>query len=356
MTEKNSLPQALLEHIPWEQETNPIWPASSFILHRNLAKYLFPPKMNESQFKQTLSILQNSLMKSTALQEPVFLNAEEIDAVDKEFLFEHFLCMEGFQNTLSGQGFIVDNTSRFLGMLNIQDHLQIQIVDCKGTWENTWNTLSQIETLISSTVDFAYNPKFGYLTSDPSLCGTGLTVLAYLHLPALIHSGQLPDILLKQKEEDITAMGMQGTIEETVGDILVLRNTYTLGTSEENILHALHSMAMKLMALEKTLRSHLQKENNAEIKDMVSRSFGLLMHSYQLQTKEAMNAISLLKLGLDLGWISGVTDQKLTEALFRCRRAHLIHELKDKKVPTEDIPRKRAEFLHKLMQGIELKI
>lgn len=312
--------------------------------------------MNEAQLKQTASILQNSLLKSSAFDHPVFLNADEIDAVDKEFLFEHFLCLEGFQNTLGGQGFIVDNSSRFLGMLNIQDHLQIQLIDCKGAWEQTWNTISQVESLIGSAIEFSYHPKFGYLTSDPYLSGTGLVVLAYLHLPVLIHSQQLQDTLIKHKDEEISATGMQGTMDEMVGDILVLRNTYTLGMSEESILHSLHSMAMKLMAIEKTLRIHLSAERTSELKDMVSRSYGLLMHSYQLQTKEAMNALSHLKVGLDLGWISGVTDQKLTEALFRCRRAHLLYEIQDKKTPLTEIPRKRAEYLHPLMHGIELKI
>ncbi len=356
MKENNHLPKALLEHIPWEQETNPIWPASSFILHRNINKYFFPPKMNEAHFQQTATILQNSLLRSSILDQPVFLGADLIDATEKEFLFEHFLCLEGFQNTLGGQGFIVDNSSRFLGMLNIQDHLQIQLIDCKGAWEQTWNTISQIENSISETVEFAFSPKFGYLTSDPYFSGTGLVVLAYLHLPALIHTGQLEDTLIKHREEEITATGMQGTIHETVGDILVLRNSYTTGVSEENILHSLHSMAMKLMAIEKALRSHLTPEKSAELKDMVSRSFGLLMHSYQLQTKEAMNSISLLKMGLDLGWIKGVTDQKLTEALFRCRRAHLLCELEDRQIAAAEIPRKRAEYLHRLMHTIELAI
>ena len=340
MKEKNNLPQALLEHVPWEQETNPIWPASAFILHRNISKYFFPPKMNEAQLQQTASILKNSLLKSDVLDQPVFLGADAIDAIDKEFLFEHFLCLDGFQNTLSGQGFIVDNSSRFLGMLNIQDHLQIQLIDCKGAWEKTWNTISQIENAVSGTVEFAFSPKFGYLTSDPYLSGTGLVVLAYLHLPALIHTDQLQDLLLKQKEEEVAATGMQGTIDEIVGDILVLRNSYTLGISEENILHSLHTMAMKLMAAEKTLRTHLPKEKSGELKDMVSRSFGLLMHSYQLQTKEAMNAISQLKMGLDLGWISGITDEKLTEALFRCRPAHFFANQRTRRQPRQKSPEK----------------
>jgi len=208
---------------------------------------------------------------------------------------------------------------------------------------------------MSRSVEFAFSPRFGYLSSDQFLCGTGLTVLIYLHLPALIHTGQLQETLVKQKDEAVIATGMQGTLDEIVGDIIVLRNHFTLGLSEENILQSLHSMTMKLMALEKTLRSHLQQGKNVELKDHVSRAYGLLLHSYQLQTKEALDALSMIKLGLDLGWIEGITDQKLNEIFFHCRRAHLLHSLPEILVDPAEISRKRTEYLYKQMQGIQLK-
>ncbi len=357
MTEKVNLPKALLDHTPWETEINPIWLATSFLLYRNLAKYNFPPKMEERVFQQTLSLLQAPLLSSSLLQKPVLLNAAELSALDKEFLFEHFLCLEGFQNTLAGQGFIVDESGHFLAELNVQNHLQIQLTDCQGGWEKTWNTLSQIETAIGTTVDFAYSPKFGYLTAEPRLCGTGLTVQAYLHLPALIHTGQLQETLLKQKEEGVVAASMGGNLEEIVGDLIVISNGYTLGINEETTVHSVHSMAMKLMAIEKLLRSHLQTENNTGLKDQVSRAFGLLLHSYQLQTKEALGALSLMKLGLHLDWIGGITDAKLNHLFFQCRRAHLLHTLSQTQMSDpQEVARKRAEYLHQNMQGVILKI
>ncbi len=357
MTEKIKLPQGLLDHTLWETEINPIWLATSFLLHRNLAKYNFPPKMNERQFEQTLSLLKEQLLKSSLLENPVWLNAADLSALDKEFLYEHFLCMEGFQNTLAGQGFVVDDSGHFLSELNIQNHLQIQLTDCQGSWEKAWNKLSQIETTIGSFVDFAFSPKFGYLTAEPSLCGTGLNVQAYLHLPALIHMNQLQETLLKQKEEGITVAGMGGNLDEIIGDLIVVSNTFTLGINEESIIHSVHSMAMKLMAMEKSLRSHLQTENNGAIKDLVSRAFGLLLHSYQLQIKEALGALSLMKLGLHLDWISGITELKLNTLFFQCRKAHLLHTLGELQLTDpQEIARKRAEYLHKNMQGVVLKI
>lgn len=356
MTEKTKLPQVLLEHVPWDTEINPIWLASSFSLHRNLRKYNFPAKLEGRLFSQTLNALKDPLLNSPLLNQPILLKAEEINALDKEFLFEHFLCEENFQNTLSGQGFIIDDSGHFLAELNIQDHLLLQFIDTQGSWEKAWNNLNQIDTSLSTAVELAFSPKFGYLSSDPSHCGTGLVVRSFLHVPALIHMEQLSEALLKQREEGITITGIGGSSEEFIGELVVISNSYTLGVNEENILHSIHSMAMKLMALEKSLRSHLQNENNAKLKDLISRSYGLLLHSYQLQAKEALGALSLLKLGLHLDWIEGINDAKLNTLFFQSRRAHLLHSIGETHLTDpQDVARKRAEHLHKNMQGVKLK-
>ena len=70
---------------------------------------------------------------------------------------------------------------------------------------------------------------------------------------------QLQEALLKQKEEGISAAGMGGTLDELIGDLVVISNAYTIGVNEENILHSIHSMAMKLMALEKTPRKYCDR-------------------------------------------------------------------------------------------------
>jgi len=355
MAEKSNLPPYLLQHTLWENEINPIWLSTTFTLHRNLAKFNFPPKINAAQMTQTCSLIQEQLSKNPSLQNPLFLKAEMLSPLDKEFLFEHFLCPEGFQNTLDGQGFAIDQSGQFFAEVNIQNHLQLHLIDGKGSWEKAWNHLNQIEMAIASAAPFSFSQKFGYLTSDPSLCGTALSVQAFLHLPALIRTHQLQETLIKQAEEGIAFSGMQGTLDDIVGDILVVQNRFTLGESEEGILHSIHSMAMKLMALEKTLRSHLKTSSSGEIKDQVSRALGLLLHSYQLQAKETLDALSLMKLGASIGWVVGITDETLNHLFFQCRKAHLLHLLGNLELTDlQDIAHKRAEFLHQHMKSVSL--
>ena len=351
--ESPNLPPYLLEHVPWGKEADPIWPATTFVLRRNLNHHVFPTKLKEDRAHILQSQIKETLLAQASLTNPQFLAAETLTAIEKEFLFEHFLRLEGFQNTLKGQGFLVDSTANFLALFNIEDHLQLHLTECENKLEKGWNSLSELDTKLSSILDFAYSEKFGFLTSDPALSGTGFKMTAFLHLPALIHKDKLQDALAKQNDEEIEASSMQGSMEDFLGDLLILSNRYTLGMSEENIFYSLHSAAMQFSLLEKTLRDHLREDADDEMRDHVSRAFGLLMHSYQLQTKETLDALSLMKLGLDLGWISGVTDQIINEVFFQCRRAHLTSLSLE--TDPKHLPRLRAELIHTKLKPMQLQ-
>jgi len=349
----SSLPPSLIEHTLWKEDKNPIWLGSSLVLQRNFAKYKFPSKLSEAEMVKISTQLAEILQKD--LKNPGYLSADKLSPLDKEFLFEHFLCLESFQNADKGQGFVLDETGHLLAQINLKNHLQLQLIDTSPDLLTAWTQLAKLETTLGKTLDYAYSPKFGYLTSDPTLCGTAFQAFLFLHVPALHHTGELHAILDKQTDDGIITMGLEGALDDLVGDFLILKNRYSLGVTEEGVLHSLQNTAMKLSTAEKNLRIHLQESGNTEIKDLVSRAFGLLIHSYQLQTKEALNALSLIKLGLDLGWISGITSQTLNTLFFKCRRAHLAHLLNEKNLDTHDMPHKRAEFIHKALQGISLK-
>jgi len=353
MTQKPNLPSQLLTHFPWGGEKNPIWLSSSLILLRNLSRSKFPTKQKEAELKSTQEHLQKALTTAPSLKNLVYLPADLLDPLEREWIYEHFLTHDSFQNIASGQGFALDDSGRLLGTINIENHLSLQIIDTSQDIAAAWGRLAKIEAEISKSAEFAFSPKFGYLTADPSQCGTGLLGYLYLHLPALHHTGQLQELIQNQIDEDVRAMGLEGSLEDLVGDIVIIRNPYTLGLTEETIIHSLESAALKLIAAERTLRSHLREKEITTIKDQIGRAFGLLAHSYQLHAKESLNALSLLKLGADLGWVTGITQDKLSEVFFQCRRAHLSHLLG--KAASEDLLLKRAEFIHNILHQIQLK-
>lgn len=348
-----NLTTALLGNIPYSTQTSSIWAATSITLKRNLARFHFPSKMSAAEKEQAHTLLKTTLMDLQDIGSLQYFDLAALSPSDKELIYEHFLLLNGYQQNLNGSGVLIDQKGTFLAIINNSNHLEMRVFGVGGTTDAGWDKLLKIDTAIGNKLDYAFSPKFGYLTSDPTQCGTGLVVQSYLQLPALIQMDQI-ERLLPKEDEELIATGLSGNLDELVGDWIILKNAYTLGITEEAIIQSIQTSSAKFVGAEKALRSKLKEKGDETMKDLMSKAYGLLLHSYQLDITEALDYISLMKLGLDLGWISGVTDQKIGELLFKCRRGHFFHLFPETTEQSKDLEHKRAEFLHKELQGLQL--
>lgn len=352
---KDNLIGPLVSKSPWIDNENMIWLASTATLTRNIEKFKFPSKLDNERRKQMIAQLNKEIVSISEIKKPQLLRAEELNSIDKEYLTEHYFQTENFQQSVQGEGFIIDETGNFFATLNIGDHLRLHYLDCKEEIEHAWNHLMKIETALGKTVSYAFSSRYGFLTSNPTECGTAFIVNAFIQVPALIHTGKLDEFLQKNYDDSIACLGLQGDPGDFIGDIVNIRNSYTLGVNEESILAGVRSFANKLVSEETNARDLIRKQESALIKDKVSRAFAVLIHSYQIEALEALNAISLLKLGVDFGWVTGISVSKLNNLFFNCRRAHLMTNFTEK-VTQEEIPHKRAEFIHKFLKDVKLTI
>ncbi|BBI18050.1 protein arginine kinase [Neochlamydia sp. S13] len=341
----------------WQNNDNDIWLASILHLHRNLEKFNFPGKLSTERRKQVVSVLSKEILSLDLLETATLIRAEEMEPFEKEFLGEHFWSNDNFIQAHLGEAFIIDASGQFLASFNIRNHLHLQLIECKGELEKAWNKLLKIETTIGQNISFAYNAKYGFLTADIGSCGTALLVSIYLQLPALVHTGKMEEIVEKNKEESIACFGLRGSPKEIIGDLLVVQNNYTLGVTEESIISNLNAFATKMVVEENTARNQIRASSDPYIKDKISRAFGILTHSYQIDAIEALNAISLLKLGIEMGWVEGISRQSINQLFFNCRRSHLLAEFHEKThLPQEEIVHKRAEFIHKALLQAHLRV
>ncbi len=325
---------------PWNKNNHSIWLASTITLHRNMARHVFPAKMESLKQLQLFGVLSSTLAGVKQLQEPTVLAGKDASAADKELLFEHFLVQGGLQEAAhQGEGLAFDKGGQFFALLNIRDHVQLQWVDVEQDLEKAYAALSEIESELGKSFEWAWTPRFGFLTTDPRHSGTGLSVRLFLHLPALARTGALAE-QLKGQEEVIESKSLQGDEDHFVGDVIVLTNRYSIGVSEEEILRAMRLAAGRLQTAEKNVRKEAQ--SNESLKDQASRAYGLLVHSLQLELAEALDAVSLCKLAVDEGWMKGVDHQVLNQLMFALQRGHLQ---KHKPDAADQIAKVRSEIV-----------
>ncbi len=336
----------------WEESAASIWFASSLRLYRNYGRYAFPGKIASEQRQHVLDLVQKGFQQAPGLDHPKFYPAEQISASDKEYLFEHFLMTEGIHQAQKGDGFVLDEQGHFCGIVNVRNHLQLSLVVFSKELEEAYNRLTAVEDHLGHQANFAFSERFGFLTAEPHRVGTGLVATAFLHLPALIHTKQLEEEIRDLRQEGLLTFGIQGDPQELIGDVLLISNAYTLGVKEEAVLSSVRRGAMRIMLAEERAHKTLRDGNNGTaLKDLVSRALGVATHSYQLGTVEALGTLSLLKLGVDLGWLTGLTPEVATEAFFHCRRAHLTRAL-SREISKADESKERASYIHQVVKDV----
>jgi protein arginine kinase len=352
MRDNDPVTPILKLHKPWDHNSNPVWLASTINLQRNIEKFIFPGKLDLDRKKQIIALVGKEALTLEGLTNPSLLKAENLTAFEKEYLNEHFLTFDSFHHAGQGEGFLIDESGQQMILFNIDDHLSFYRIDTVDNFEGSWNQLAKLESSLGEHVAYSFSPKFGFLTSDPRKCGTAMTVTIYLQVPGLVHLEKLDEVIDANEDENIVFTGLQGDPSEIIGDILAIRNNFTLGVTEENCLATMRTYATKFMAEENNARQQIRQSNNPMIMDKVSRALAVLLHSYLIETVEALNAISILKLGLEMGWVSGTTHEALNKLFFNCRRAHLLSQYGDK-LQQQEIPHKRAEYIHAALKEVK---
>ena len=117
-------------------------------------------------------------------------------------------------------------------------------------------------------------------------------------------------------------------VEKLPGNVVVISNRASLGLSEEAILRSVHVLASKLCTEEKSTLVKLQGTKDLKVCDAIARAYGLVAHSLNLDIKEALDALSLVRLGNQLSLIDGLSEEEWVDLFFECRRAHLRTQVK----------------------------
>ncbi|MBP9841502.1 MAG: hypothetical protein KBC64_03645 [Simkaniaceae bacterium] len=305
----------LLNLTPWEEVSDPIHLFSRFLLRRNIARHLFPHKLSSNDLSHLCSMIPHA--------EPL----QTLSPAERDQLADVFQVPQGLQNIQVGQGFICEYP--MLTLINDKNHLSFYAIAPASLWSERKKELLDREKQLSTLFPFAYHPKFGFLTSHIDECGSGFTYTVDLHLPLLNRLGHLEAALQEELESDVI-------LSSPPGDFISISNRSSLGYTEEHTLHMVNASLHHLKRAEMSLREHIGEHK--EIKDLMARAFGLLQHSCQLELREAIDALSLLMLGVQLGVFTGMSPKELFALTFLAKREFLQPDSQ------EDLLEKRALF------------
>ena len=280
-------------------------------LARNLKQFPFPAKATDPQREAVEQKVRDALLSGNSILSKEFRfvpleNASEDEAVS---LVERHIVSPEFISDRRGKAVLISDDESISIMVNEEDHLRIQVLREGFSLKEAAETADRIDTLLSETLDFAYDPEFGYLTQCPTNLGTGMRASVMLHLPALTENGAMPRIASNLSKLGLTLRGTYGEGSKSVGGLYQLSNQITLGLSENEAIENLRSITVQLMEEERKARSQMAQD--VAWQDKIDRAAGILKTARVLSSSECMELLSYVRFGISVGILQGVTTEEL---------------------------------------------
>src|SRR5207247_9357036 len=120
-------------------------------------------------------------------------------------------------------------------MINEEDHLRMQSMRSILQLNQAFKLVDKIDSALESKLNFSFDPRLGYLTACPTNVGTGMRASAMLHLPGLVLSELINQVIQAVSKIGLAVRGLYGEGIEAMGNLFNISNNTTIGEKEDEI-------------------------------------------------------------------------------------------------------------------------
>jgi protein arginine kinase len=323
-------------------------------LARNLRGFRFPEWADEGERRRVRETVTRAVLATGLMRDPLVADVAGLGDVTAQMLCESRVISQDLLERGAGAGLVVSADRRIAVMINEEDHLRIQVMEPGSDLQRAWAAADELDTRIEAHLAYAFSPQLGYLTACPSNVGTGLRASVMLHLLGLRLTNDLDAVLRALDRLRYAVRGVDGEGSDAAGHLFQISNQGTLGQDEAAVLDDLSRVAGEVARQERNARLRLARRSPLVLEDCVARAVVLLKNARVMSTEEALDYLSALRLGLELGLVRRLSVATLDELTLAVQPGHLQQSL-GAACATEERDTARAGMLRKRLEGIALR-
>src|SRR5438552_12186712 len=321
-------------------------------LARNVKGFPFPGWAKKADRVKALETIRPAVENLPQMAGAFSESMDNLTAMDKQILVERHLVSREHAAKSVGSGLVLNKEETLCVMINEEDHLRMQALRPGLQLRSAWLAIDQVDSALEKRLDYAFSTELGYLTACPTNLGTGIRVSAMLHLPALVLSEQINQIIQAVNKLGLAVRGLYGEGTEALGNVFKVSNQMTLGEMEGDIVERLNKVLAQLIEHEENARGTLLESKPKMIFNHIGRAYGILANAHSISSKETMNLLSLLRLGVDLGLFPG-TDRALVDELFLITQPAHLQKSYSEKLSAEERDLLRADMLRERLKQVK---
>jgi protein arginine kinase len=339
------------EWVKTEGPNSKIVLSSRVRLARNLQNVPFPGWAKKAERQKTLEMIQPVVEKLPEMGDCFSDSMVNLVAIDKQVLVERHLISREHAAKNVGSGVVINDRETMSVMINEEDHLRMQAIKAGLHIRSAFKTIDKVDTELEEHLDFAFSPRLGYLTACPTNVGTGMRGSAMVHLPAMVLSDQINQVVQAVNKLGLAVRGLYGEGTEALGNVFQVSNQTTLGERELDVIERLNKVIIQIVEHEENARMTLLEKKPRLVYDQVGRAYGVLTNARTISSKEALNLLSLVRMGVDLEFFPAATRGVVDELFIVSQPAH-IQKAAERKLTAEERDAFRADLIRERLKSV----
>lgn len=312
---------------------------SKISIYRNLDNFRFFYNMDKDDFDKSESVLKNNIERLN--KDFVYLKLLNLSSSNIRILLEN-LTIPSNKNLINASLFTDINESVSI-LINSNEHLEIQTILRGLELESCFNIAYNIENDLDKNIDFAYDKKFGFLTSSPNIVGTSMKAHICMAIPCLVW--KTPDNI----DHIINECSKKGFDVSVKNGLLNISNNIMIGVTERYIIDSILDKVKEISEKEKKIRNRIKKLDRIKAEDRIYRSKAILLSSRSLKYRELVKYSLWLRLGVYYGILDDIDIDTLYYVLFISKDAHL-KQLYEKRNYYRNIDEIRANVIRDILK------
>lgn len=320
-------------------------------LARNLKDGAFPGWAKKPERVRVMEIIRPAVSSLPELKGAFSETMDNLSALDKQVLVERHLISREHAAKSAGSGVVLNAAETFCVMINEEDHLRMQVLRPGLQLRQAWAAIDKLDSELETKLPYAFSNELGYLTACPTNLGTGIRVSAMLHLPGLVLGEQINPIIQSVNKLGLAVRGLYGEGTEALGNVFQVSNQMTLGEAETTIVERLEKVLAQIIEHEENARATLLEKKPKMLHNHIGRAYGILANAHSISSKETMNLLSLLRLGVEVGSFPS-TDAALVDELFILTQPAHLQKQRSEKLSAEERDLLRADMLRDRLKPV----
>jgi protein arginine kinase len=324
-------------------------------LARNIKDAAFPGWAKKPERVKVMDAIRPAVETLPEMAQAFSQSMDNLSALDKQILVERHLISREHAAKSAGSGVVLNREETLCVMINEEDHLRMQALRPGLQIRQVWLAMDRVDSELEKRLDYAFDSELGYLTACPTNLGTGIRVSAMLHLPGLVLAEQINPIIQSVNKLGLAVRGLYGEGTEALGNVFQVSNQMTLGESESAIVERLEKVLAQIIEHEENARATLLEKKSKMVMNHIGRAYGILANAHSISSKETMNLLSLMRLGIDVALFPGVDRSVVDELFIMTQPAHLQKQHSEK-LSAEERDLLRADMVRERLKPVSRPI